>query len=107
MFNNNAYDFLLAGTQFSKAPKTAQGTNVLTLHELINWGPGLPYQAAGKSQSFTGVVGDNLKKNGIGMIGSLILLNAGVRFAKKQLRPLLRQGNQLLDMGGLRGTVSL
>jgi hypothetical protein len=107
MFNNDVWSFFFAGTPLSSAPRAGQGTQTITAYELLTWKPGLPYQGAGKSASRFAVVQDNLKENAFMGIVSLVALGVGEKVLRKSLRPLLRQGNQLLDMGGLKGVVSL
>ena len=107
MFNNDVWSFFFAGTPLSTAPRAGQGTETITAYELLTWKPGLPYQGAGKSASRFSVVQENLKQNAFMGIVSLVALGVGERVLRKSLRPILRQGNQLLDMGGLKGVVTL
>ena len=107
MFNNDVWSFFFAGTPLSTAPRAGQGTSVITAYELLTWKPGLPYQGAGKSASRFDVVKDNVSTNGFGGVLSLVALGVGEKVLRKSLRPILRQGNQLLDMGGLKGVVTL
>ena len=107
MFNNDVWSFFFAGTPLSSAKRTAQGTQTITAYELLTWKPGLPYQGAGKTATRFDVVKDNLKANAFTGVVSLIALGVGEKVLKKSLRPILRQGNQLLDMGGLKGVVTL
>jgi hypothetical protein len=107
MFNNDVWSFFFAGTPLSQAPKTGQGTQTISAYELLTWKPGSPYQGAGKSATRFDVVKENLKANAFMGVVSLVALGVGEKVLKKSLRPILRQGNQLLDMGGLKGVVTL
>jgi len=106
-FNLDAWTFAFAGTALSQEPKTGQGTNRISAWELITWGPGNPYQGAGLSQGRFEVVGENLKENGLGAVISLVALGIGEKVLMRATRPLRRQANRLLKMGGLERTVKV
>ena len=105
MFNTNAWDFFFAGTKLSKAPRTAQGTNVISAWELITWDKGNPWQGAGKDAGRFDIVKDNLKENGLMAVVSLIGLGVAKKLVSKSMRPLFRQANNLLDMTPVKGMV--
>ena len=107
MFNSNAWDFLTAGTTLNPNTKwTGQGSQVISLKELIVW----PSTATGGS--FAGmtqgqVVMDNLKNNALQAVISATLIPVGFKLGRRLLRRPITMGNRLLKQAGLRSMVKI
>ena len=107
MFNSNAWDFLTAGTQLNPNTKwTGQGSNVISLKELIVW----PSSATGGSyagMSSSEIIMDNLKKNAVNAGLQALIIPVGFRVGRRLLSRHIRMGNKLLKQAGLRGMVRI
>lgn len=106
-FNSNAWDFLTAGTTLNPNTKwTGQGSNVISLKELIVW----PSSATGGTyagMTASEVVMDNLKKNALNAGLQAVLIPVGFKVGRRLLRRPISMGNKLLKQAGLRGMVKI
>lgn len=106
-FNSNAWDFFTAGTTLNPNTKwTGQGSQVLSLKEIMNWSPA---RVAGSYAGMSSgeVIMDNLKKNALQMVVSATIIPISFRFGRRLLRRPISQGNKLLKQAGLRSVIRL
>lgn len=111
LFNVNAYDFIVGGSNFGAA-------NAITIRELMNPNQTVTAQrqATGRvgMQSYTanagptmGIVQANLKANWVtGAIG-MVTIPLGFRLAKQLGRPAISKMNSLLRKAGIASTVKV
>ena len=106
LFKMNMYDFFLAGTGFSNENWTGQGEPKISFRELITW-PASATSGTGITASRFDVIRENLKSSLVPMVGGLIAVRVGSKIVKKQLRPMLNQGNQVIKMAGFGDMVKV
>ena len=111
LFNVNAYDFLMGGSNF-------QGANAITLRELFN-----PTQATGQRMATyqggkitgstpimantTSLIQQNLQANWMtGAIG-MVTIPLAFKFGKQIARPAISRVNRLLSKAGVSSTVKV
>ena len=111
LFNTNAYDFLMGGSNF-------QGANQITLRELFN-----PQQATGQRMAtyqggkITGstpvmantmsIVQSNLQSNWMNGAIQMVTIPLAFRFGKQLARPAISKVNALLRKAGVASTVKV
>ena len=98
LFKMNMYDFFLAGTGFSNEQWTGQGQDKISFRELITWPPSATSDRTQVTDSRFNVIRENLKTSLVPMVGGLIAVRVGSKVIKKQLRPMINQGNQVIKM---------
>lgn len=104
MFKTNLVEFITGRVNGSYKPG-ADGSSVLTLPELLGAGPGGVggnYGSSAGYDSLSAVLMSNLKKNGVKMAASIVIIPMVANVAKKMLRkPVLLPANRLLKSTGL------
>lgn len=106
-FNTNAWDFITAGTTLNPSTKwTGQGSNVISLKELIVW-PSSATGGAYAGMTSSQVVMDNLKKNAVNAGLQALIIPVGFRLGRRLLRRPISMGNRLLKQAGLRSVVRI
>jgi hypothetical protein len=109
LFNNSPLQFISGASSGAAA-----GTNNLTLRELMGqyggakarvYGPTATGQ--GHPQTFSGVVGYNLKQNWMTGIAGLVLIPIGFKLGKGVARGAISRSNRLLNKSGIGKTVKL
>jgi len=113
LFNVNAYDFIVGGSQFGAG-------NAITIRELMN-----PSQVTGyttgmagsgasarrisvaQSQSTMSLVQANLSENWITGVVGMVTIPLGFRVAKQLGRPAISKINSLLRKAGVSSTVKV
>lgn len=102
-FNESAWNFLTAGTKLNPSTKwTGQGSNVVSLKELMNWGPSRVTKG-GRYGGMSGgqVIMENLKDNWLEAGFNSIILGAGFKIGSKMLAKPRRVVNKNLKMLGV------
>ena len=104
MFNTNLLEFLTGRIDGKYAPG-ADGSNRLTLPELLGAGPGGVGGKFGTMKGHTSLgesLSTNLSNNGVKMLGAIVFLPMIAGVAQKVLRkPVLLPANRLLKSTGL------
>jgi len=104
MFNTNLMEFLTGRIDGKYAPG-ADGSNRLTLPELLGAGPGGIGGKFGTMKGHTSLgesLATNLSNNGVKMLTAIIVVPMVANVAKKVLRkPVLLPANRLLKSTGL------
>jgi len=101
-FNTNAWQFLTA--------KYTQGSDIITLQELINTKPGTFYNnpnVAGSDAGASFYIMKNLRENWLGAAGMMIAIPLGFRFGKQLAKPAISRANRLLTKGKIAQTVKI
>jgi hypothetical protein len=97
-FNESAWNFLTAGTKLNPGTKwTGQGSQVLSLKELMNWSPA---RVGGSYAGMSGgeVIAKNLSENWLEAGFNSIILGAGFKIGSKMLAKPRRVVNKNLKM---------
>ena len=104
MFNTNLVEFLTGRVNGKFAPG-ADGSHILTLPELLGFGPGGVGGNFGAMKGHTSLqesLMSNLRKNGPKMFASIVVIPMAANVVKKVLRkPVLLPANRLLKQTGL------
>ena len=104
MFNTNLMEFLTGRINGKYAPG-ADGSNRLTLPELLGAGPGGVGGKFGTMKGHTSLgesLATNLSNNGVKMLTAIIVVPMAANVVKKVLRkPVLLPANRLLKSTGL------
>ena len=106
VFNSNLWDFFTAGTgvPFADEFAKADGSQKLTLMELIQWTGGTSNVGTSFADTHGGnrmdVITLNLKQNAMKGVLAMAGIKIGSKILKKQLRPTLRQANNVIKMAG-------
>lgn len=107
-FNVGAKDFFFAGyaPQLSSLSRTGQGTERITLYELINWESGKAYN---ESLGSDYTAAEQIAKNIQGNIGEGILGFAGIKVADIALQKVgfYRSFNKLVRQAGFGNVVKM
>jgi len=113
LFNVNAYDFIVGGSQFGAG-------NAITIRELMNpsqitgytsgmAGSGASARriAVAQSESTMSLVKANLSENWITGVVGMVTIPLGFRVAKQLGRPAISKINSLLRKAGVSSTVKV
>lgn len=104
MFNTNLVEFLTGRVNGHFRPG-ADGSNILTLPELLGIGPGGVGGNFGQMRGHTSLqesLMTNLRQNGPKMFASIVVIPMAANVVKKVLRkPVLLPANRLLKQTGL------
>lgn len=106
-FDLNMWDFFTAGTFVNDDPWTGQGESKISFRELVAWPPSATQDRNQITASRFDVIKENLKKNGLMMVGGLALTKVGSKVLRKQLRPTLNQVNNMIDFAGFKSMVKV
>ena len=113
LFNVNAYDFLMGGSQFGTG-------NQITIRELMNptqavqiattgtsGGFGQPQRQYMQNQSTMALVQQNLQANWMSGAIQMVTIPLAFRFGKQLARPAISRVNALLRKAGVASTVKV
>ena len=100
MFNTNLVEFFTGNTKGGR-PFGADGASVISLPELLGFGS-VPFGGNYGNSTLTAELRNNLKKNGLMMAGSLILIPVGFKVGKELTGVVRREANKGLRMIGLK-----
>ena len=106
-FEMNLWDFFTAGTFVNDDPWTGQGEQKISFRELIQWPNSATTDSTKVTASRFDVIKQNLKDNGLMMIGGLAITKVGSKVLRKQLRPTLNQVNNMIDFAGFKSMVKV
>ena len=106
LFKMNMYDFFMAGTAFSNEVWTGQGESKISFRELISL-PASATSGSGITSSRFDVIKDNLKTSIVPMVGGLVGIRIGSKVLRKQLRPMIKQSNDVIKMAGFGDMVKV
>lgn len=112
LFGEDPIDFFLAGTPFSQAKVSGQGSNVLTLKEILTWDDiQVSRRVSNNVASAIGkppadvtaldIISQNFKDNWSTMLWQGVLIPAGFNVAKKMTRKSRAQANKAARQLGL------
>ena len=105
LFKNDAWTFLTAGTALNPATKwTAQGEEVISLKELIQW-PSSATDGSGVTSSRLEVIQNNVAGEWFNATIQSTLIGVGGRVLRRAARKPIAMGNKLLKQAGLRSMV--
>ena len=111
LFNTNAYDFLMDGSNFA-------GANQITLRELFNpmqserrvigtQGMNRPVYGTQQVGSTLSIVQQNLQANWMNGAIQMVTIPLAFRFGKQLARPAISKVNALLRKAGVASTVKV
>ena len=106
-FEMNLWDFFTAGTFVNDDPWTGQGEQKISFRELIQCPNSATTDSTKVTASRFDVIKQNLKDNGLMMIGGLAITKVGSKVLRKQLRPTLNQVNNMIDFAGFKSMVKV
>jgi len=105
LFKNDVWSFLTAGTALNPATKwTAQGEEVISLKELIQW-PSSATDGSGVTSSRLEVIQNNVSGEWFPAVIQSTLIGVGGTVLRRVARKPIRMGNKLLKQVGLRSMV--
>lgn len=107
LFNVNAYDFLMGGSNFGQA-------NQITIRELMNPTQATRIQQGGfggqtytANQQTTALIQQNLQNNWMNGAIQMVTIPLAFRFGKQLAKPAISRINALLRKAGVASTVKV